>query len=57
MGRARDLWRNLTGADERTTVPPKYGADEQSGKELYIIIGFAIFMVLFGVVVAFIGLF
>ena len=57
MGRARELWRTLTGANEQTTVPPPYSADEHSHRDLYIIIGFGIFMVLFGVVVAFIGLF
>lgn len=57
MGRMHELWRNLTGADEQITVPPRYGADEHSHRDLYIIVGFAIFMVLFGVVVAFIGFF
>jgi hypothetical protein len=57
MGRTHELWRKLTGADEQLTVPPRYSADEHSHRDLYIIVGFGILMVVFGVVVAFIGLF
>ncbi len=57
MGQLREFWRSITGANEKSVVPPQYGTDADSKTQLYIIVGFAIFMVLFGVIVAFIGFF
>ena len=57
MGQLREFWRSITGANEQSVVPPQYGTDSDSKMQLYIIVGFAIFMILFGVIVAFIGLF
>ena len=57
LGQLREFWRSITGANEQSVVPPQYGTDSDSKRQLYIIVGFTIFMILFGVIVAFIGLF
>ena len=57
MGQLHEFWRSITGANEKSVVPPQYGTDGDSKTQLYIIVGFGIFMVLFGATVAFIGLF
>ena len=51
------LFRKLTGIDDKAPTPPQTGHDQASMKHFYIILAASLGIVLFGVVVAFLGLF
>jgi hypothetical protein len=57
MANLNEIVRKLSGIDDKAPAPPQTGNDERSMKPLYIIVAFTVGMVLFGVVVAFFGLF
>ena len=53
----RALARKLTGIDDKAPMPPQTGTDRRVVHHMYAIIGFSLAMVLFGVIVAFMGYF
>ena len=57
MANIDSLLRKLSGADDKAPTPPQTGSDERSMKHFYGILAFTLGMILFGVIVAFLGFF
>jgi len=53
----RGLARKLTGIDDKAPTPPQTGHDQASMKHFYIILAASLGIILFGVIVAFLGWF
>ena len=51
------LVRKLTGIDDKAPTPPQTGTDRRFVRHFYAILLFSLGMILFGVVVAFLGYF
>jgi hypothetical protein len=57
MANIDSILRKLAATDDQAPAPPRTGHDERSMKHFYAILAFTLGMILFGVIVAFLGFF
>ena len=57
MERVTELTRKLIGADEHSIGPPPDGGDPASYKHLWAMLAISVGIIIFGIVMAFSGLF
>ncbi len=57
MERATEIARKLIGADEQSVAPPQDGGDPRSHKHFWILMISSVAIIIFGLVMAFTGLF
>ena len=57
MERSTAIARKLTGADEKSVVPPQDGGDPRSVRQFWVLMVFSVAIIIFGLVMAFTGLF
>ena len=57
MERATAIARKLIGADEKSVVPPQDGGDPSSVRQFWLLMVVSVAIIIFGLVMAFTGLF